>query len=193
MGLNKKYEPLKTYLMNCNNDTVELSYKEMEEIIDGFLPGSASNYMEWWENGDHTQAKAWIGAGWKVTKIKLGESIVFTRDFPSYLEDEESISRETIEEFLNSMDEPEVKVKKKLGINIHFVLSGVVLLMFLLAAVAVGKGSMTISQIKSVHGNSLEQAYYSGLGDIYMGYSIIVAALGIFFSSVLVWIGKKKD
>ena len=43
---------------------------------------------------------------------------------------------------------------------------------------------MTISTIGS--------EYYAGLGDVYMGYSIIILALGIFFSAVLRWIGTRE-
>lgn len=76
----QKYEPIKDYLLNCKDDTVQLSYQEIEEIIEKSLPNSAYKYREWWANGGHSQADAWLDAGWKVEKVNLGKYIVFRRD-----------------------------------------------------------------------------------------------------------------
>ena len=79
-----KYEPLKDYLTNCANDTVELTYDEIERIIENILPASAHKYREWWGNGEHVQADAWLNAGFRVDSVKLGHSVVFTRSKTGY-------------------------------------------------------------------------------------------------------------
>lgn len=74
-----KYEPLKDYLTNCSNDTVELTYEAIEKVIENVLPDSAHKYREWWANGGHIQADAWINAGFRVDSVKLGHSVVFAK------------------------------------------------------------------------------------------------------------------
>jgi hypothetical protein len=75
----RKYEPLKDYLICCTSDTVELTYEVIEKIIKNDLPNSARKYREWWANGGHTQADAWLDAGFRVDSVNLGQSVVFAK------------------------------------------------------------------------------------------------------------------
>lgn len=75
---------------------------------------------------------------------------------------------------------------------IYFGLAGIVLIMFFMAASSITAGGNEIMQIQSVGGKTLEEAYYAELGLIYAGYAMIARALGIFFASVLAWLGLKK-
>lgn len=75
---------------------------------------------------------------------------------------------------------------------VFFGLAAVVLVMFFMAASNIAEGGNEIMQIQSVGGKTLEEAYYAELGTIYAGYAMISRALGIFFASVLVWLGLKK-
>ena len=61
------YNPLRDYLKNKNSEMVTLTFSEMETII-GKLPASAYNSkLPWWENTlRHSQAKAWLEAGYTV-------------------------------------------------------------------------------------------------------------------------------
>lgn len=68
----------------------------------------------------------------------------------------------------------------------------VVLVMFFIGANYISDGGSKIMSIQSVAGNSIEEAYYNDLGSIYAGYALIVRALGIFFSSLLVWLGLRN-
>jgi hypothetical protein len=52
---------------------------EIERIISDKLPQSASKYREWWANGGHIQANAWLDAGWKVEYVVLGEYVEFVK------------------------------------------------------------------------------------------------------------------
>ncbi|WP_137743344.1 DUF7662 domain-containing protein [Robertmurraya siralis] len=74
-----KYLELHKYLLKVKEDSVVLSYEEMEIILGFKLPNSASKYVEWWDNNthNHTQARAWRTAGWYTGNIKLGESVKF--------------------------------------------------------------------------------------------------------------------
>jgi hypothetical protein len=75
---------------------------------------------------------------------------------------------------------------------VYFGLAAVVLIMFFIAASSIVSGGNEIMQIQSVGGKTLEEAYYYELGSIYAGYAMISRALGIFFASVLVWLGLKN-
>lgn len=72
------------------------------------------------------------------------------------------------------------------------VLAVVVLIMSFIAASKISSAGLEIMSIESVGGKTLEEAYYQGLGGIYSGYAIIVRTIGIFFASVLVWLGLKR-
>lgn len=74
---------------------------------------------------------------------------------------------------------------------VYFGLAIVVFIMFFVAAGNIVDGGSEIMQIQSVGGKTLEEAYYQELGSIYAGYAMISRALGIFFASVLVWMGLK--
>lgn len=74
-----KYKPLEEYL---NTVTVTLSYGEIEGILGFKLVDTAYNREQWWENNtnQHTQANAWLNAGWKVQSDDLGKSVTFVRN-----------------------------------------------------------------------------------------------------------------
>ena len=66
-----KYEPLENYLKNkLGQSRVDLTFKEIEEIIGAPLPTSALQHREWWSNqkdvANRPQAKSWLSAGFKV-------------------------------------------------------------------------------------------------------------------------------
>ena len=69
------------------------------------------------------------------------------------------------------------------------VLALITITMSFMAASNISDGGYQIMQIKSVGGQTLEEAYYQQLGSIYSGYAMFVRACGIFFASVLVGIG----
>ncbi|MEK4106882.1 hypothetical protein NST28_22550 [Paenibacillus sp. FSL R10-2791] len=74
-----KYAPLERYL---NQASITLSYNEIEQILGFKLPESAYNREQWWsgQTTEHTQAKSWLNAGWKVHNIELSKSVTFIRD-----------------------------------------------------------------------------------------------------------------
>lgn len=77
-------------------------------------------------------------------------------------------------------------------ILIFAIIAIAVLVMFFMGANYISEGGSKIMSIQSVAGNSIEEAYYNNLGSIYAGYALIARALGIFFSSLLVWLGLRN-
>ncbi len=79
-----KYAPLRRYLEGIHADEVTLSFADIEEIIESDLPKSAHDYDAWWandSNGKHVHANEWMNAGWKTSRVSLGEErVTFTRE-----------------------------------------------------------------------------------------------------------------
>jgi hypothetical protein len=80
VGNISKYYPLEKFLNIQNVSRIELTFCEIEKIIGEALPPSAYKYRAWWANGGHSQANAWLNAGWRVDNIKLGDSILFAKN-----------------------------------------------------------------------------------------------------------------
>jgi hypothetical protein len=74
-----KYDPLFNYLKNKTSNHLKLTFTEIENIISNKLPMSALKYREWWANGGHIQANAWLDANWKVERVVLGEYVEFIK------------------------------------------------------------------------------------------------------------------
>lgn len=75
---------------------------------------------------------------------------------------------------------------------IYFVIAGIVLIMFFSAASSVSSAGNSISEISSVGGKTLEEAYYHNLRGVYSGISTALSATGITLSSILAWFGIKS-
>jgi hypothetical protein len=76
-----KYAALMEYLkLKSDEKTLTLSYKEIEKITGVKLPQSAHMHREWWENGGHVQAEAWLQAGWKRDRVELGQFVTFVKN-----------------------------------------------------------------------------------------------------------------
>ncbi|MBA3811921.1 MAG: hypothetical protein H0X27_09855 [Caulobacteraceae bacterium] len=78
-----KYEPLKQWLRRRPESEVPLSFAEVEALLGFALPHSARRHAPWWANearGSHVQAGAWLGAGWRTSRVNIGgEKLVFVR------------------------------------------------------------------------------------------------------------------
>lgn len=74
----KKYKSLYDYLKEQDTPAVMMTFEEIEELIYGKLPKSAFVYRQWWANGGHIQADAWMDAGYLVKKVDFkGKTVVF--------------------------------------------------------------------------------------------------------------------
>ena len=76
-----KYEPLADYLRSLRRDTCSLSFLDIERIIGCALPASAREHRSWWGNDrTHTQARAWMLAGFGAEpSSRWIEPVVFRR------------------------------------------------------------------------------------------------------------------
>ena len=66
-----KYYPLCEYLSKCEHTHIELTFKEIEQIIGFQLPKSANSYSAWWANSGHTHSSIWTDAGYIVETLNL--------------------------------------------------------------------------------------------------------------------------
>lgn len=83
LSSSSRYAPLHEHLAKVPKDTksYELGFDEIATIMGGQLPKSAYDHRAWWANTEsHSQALAWISAGWKVDGVDLDkQSIHLTR------------------------------------------------------------------------------------------------------------------
>ena len=74
----KKYRDLYDFLKLQDEETITLSFEEVEELIYNKLPKSAFRYRQWWANGGHVQADAWMNAGYLVKKVDFeNKKVIF--------------------------------------------------------------------------------------------------------------------
>lgn len=72
------YTRLEEYLRTCAQETISLRFSELETILGCALPKSAYTYRAWWANGGHSQANAWLHAGYKVDRVDMsGQTVMF--------------------------------------------------------------------------------------------------------------------
>jgi hypothetical protein len=80
-----KYRPLEEFLakQGAEKKWCNLRFGEIEGILKFPLPPSARTHRGWWTNdpnGTHVQARAWMGAGWRVWRTDLNsERVEFER------------------------------------------------------------------------------------------------------------------
>lgn len=74
-----KYAPIEQRLAATEDDSVFLSFSEMETLLGFPLPSSAYNHRAWWSNGKKGGSKFWLRVGWLVDAVALGQSVTFRR------------------------------------------------------------------------------------------------------------------
>lgn len=63
-------------------DQVQLTFNDIEKIIQSDLPASARNYRAWWANDSisHSHSQLWLDAGWRTTYVNLSQGkVTFSR------------------------------------------------------------------------------------------------------------------
>jgi hypothetical protein len=76
------YEPLEKYLIRQTGASVAMTFAEVERLIGHKLPPSAHKRNEWWSNNatNHSQARAWLNAGFETTQLdRRAKKVVFRR------------------------------------------------------------------------------------------------------------------
>lgn len=78
------YEPLRLRLLRESNQSLRLTFAEIEAILGRKLPRSAHTFSAWWSNESsmkvgHTQAKAWMEAGFRAHASIKNRMVEFRR------------------------------------------------------------------------------------------------------------------
>ena len=77
-----KYAPLFHHLTTLDGNWWSATFAEVEGVLGSSLPDTARRRPQWWANQtgrSHTQACAWMEAGWRTTVALKGETVVFER------------------------------------------------------------------------------------------------------------------
>jgi len=77
-----KYNPLLKTLERESKEAIHLTFAEIERILGFNLPKSARKLRPWWSNDPttHTQARAWLTAGYRATEVNLeNEQVIFLK------------------------------------------------------------------------------------------------------------------
>ena len=75
-----RYAPLALFLQNqpLRQDTLILTFQNVEDIIGNTLPPYARKHRSWWANDSvgHVQSQQWLDVGWRVSTINMNEQRV---------------------------------------------------------------------------------------------------------------------
>jgi hypothetical protein len=66
-----KYQPITDWLLAQTNDSLPVSFEELEDIIGATLPSSARNHLPYWYSVDNSMGKAIAAAGFKASSVDL--------------------------------------------------------------------------------------------------------------------------
>ncbi|MEO1388657.1 MAG: helix-turn-helix transcriptional regulator [Cyanobacteria bacterium J06634_6] len=84
MKSGSKYYPLFEHLHQCEQESVTLTFDEIEALMGCSLPASALKKKNWWSNRDSAsalQAIAWITAGYQAEHVDLTQRTVTFKAF----------------------------------------------------------------------------------------------------------------
>ena len=78
------YEPLRNWLLSVTENSLVLSFEDIEGVIERTLPRSAYDYDAWWSNENaektaHVQSKAWTIAGFNAEVDRGRRQVTFRR------------------------------------------------------------------------------------------------------------------
>lgn len=76
-----KYDGLRDHLLHYPAAVWRPSFEEVAALVPGGLPRSAYEHEAWWANSrSHSEAVAWLDAGWTVDKLdQPGRKVTFAR------------------------------------------------------------------------------------------------------------------
>jgi CBS domain-containing protein len=77
-----RYALLGIWLQNQQQTAVNLTFKQIEDTLNGPLPSFAYKHRSWWANdsASHVQSQQWLKAGWRVSAVNiLEQEVTFAR------------------------------------------------------------------------------------------------------------------
>ncbi len=96
-----KYAALEDHLRETGEDTVSMSFADIEQIIGAELPASAYKHRPWWSNNPSNSVitYSWLKAGYKTANVDMdGQTLNFVKATP-YAQPPESgvqVAREAV-------------------------------------------------------------------------------------------------
>lgn len=72
------YGRLTAWLAQRGEQSVTVSWDELNTIVGGLPPSATDHYPQWW-HGDRTNTRAWRAAGFELARVDLGRSVTFRR------------------------------------------------------------------------------------------------------------------
>ena len=83
------YQPLGDFLRNYPEDTVTLTFAEIEAVIGCPLPPSAYRSRNWWhDEQERPHQRAWLDVGWEARSVRLRRQTI---SFERVSEDDETM------------------------------------------------------------------------------------------------------
>ena len=74
MAKGYKFQVLQDYLKKCEQDAVELTFGEIEELLGFELAKSAYRYEAYWQSSPtHTITKAWENSGYEISNLSIAK------------------------------------------------------------------------------------------------------------------------
>ncbi len=80
--MEKKYAQLENHLANKGFESIEMTFTEIESVINKPLPDSARKHRAWWSNNPSNSVitYAWLAAGYKTSAVNMeGETLIFRK------------------------------------------------------------------------------------------------------------------
>ena len=75
-----KYIEFYRFLENNTNEKLELTYEDIEKIINHKLPNSAYKYQAYFSNSlSHPISRIWLELGYTQTKLELGKYLILEK------------------------------------------------------------------------------------------------------------------
>lgn len=71
-----KYDPLMQFLLSSGQDSISMTFTEIEQLLGFALPRSAYFYNAWWANGGHPQASTWLDVEYRAEQVNLKDQSV---------------------------------------------------------------------------------------------------------------------
>jgi len=76
-----KYDPLYKWLSERTANRIPTTFRQIASVLGFDLPKSSTTHPQWWPNNPgHSQATAWLNAGFRTENVDLvTETVVFVR------------------------------------------------------------------------------------------------------------------
>jgi hypothetical protein len=68
-----KYDPLKDYLTQSDDDLTPMGFSEIEQVLGFELPPSSRTQRAWWSNNptNNVMTRAWLEAGYETEAVDM--------------------------------------------------------------------------------------------------------------------------